>query len=175
MRNRRGEGGRLREEIIAAATTLLERTGSEDSITLRGVAREAGVAAPSIYAHFADRDEIVNAVVARAFAELDEALAGAGGLRGLCEAYLTFAAERPHRYRVAFQRYGTTRPPERLSGMRAFDRLADAVAAAGRRSPRLDATVLWAGLHGYAALRASVPAFPWPSRAEMLDGLLKDR
>jgi AcrR family transcriptional regulator len=83
------------------------------------VARRIGIAAPSIYAHFADRQTILLAVVQDAFAELAEALratedAGAlhatdnaaalaeARLRAACTAYLEFAATRPQRYRVMF-------------------------------------------------------------------------
>lgn len=189
-RNRRGEGSRLRGEIIAAATALLERAGSEDAITLRGVARQAGVSAPSIYAHFADREEIIGAVVAQAFTELEEALVTAvegendpaRRLWKLCEAYLDFAESKPHRYRVAFGRHSTADPTttgsatrlEDLSGGRAFTRLIDAVAGYTKsdRSPQVAATALWVALHGYASLTASVPLFPWPDRREMLSTLL---
>jgi AcrR family transcriptional regulator len=44
-----------------------EITGSEAAVTLRGVAREIGISAPSIYPHFADREEILGAVLTRAF------------------------------------------------------------------------------------------------------------
>ena len=40
-------------------------------LTLAAVAREAGIAAPSIYRHFPDRDELVEAVVADRFDRLD--------------------------------------------------------------------------------------------------------
>ena len=131
---------------------MLEETGSEDAITLRGVARRAGVAAPSIYAHFADRDEIINAVVALAFAELDARLAAAvegersprRRLRRLCEAYLAFAHETPHRYRLAVGRHRTTGPGSLppggplgdLSGGQAFTRLVTAVADVAAGSGR---------------------------------------
>ena len=46
-RNRRGEGGKLRADIVAGATQLLEDTGSEDAVTLRAVARQVGISAPS--------------------------------------------------------------------------------------------------------------------------------
>jgi AcrR family transcriptional regulator len=193
-RNKRGEGSRLREEILAAATTLLEKAGSEDAITLRGVARQAGIAAPSIYAHFPDRDAIVTAVVAQAFTELDDALAAAvrdesdplRRLRNLCQAYLAFAEDKPHRYRVAFGRYRVTATTstneagrlEDLSGAQTFARLVAAVVDCEKadrvtsQSPQLDATALWVALHGYASLMASVPVFPWPNRQEMLTTLL---
>ena len=81
-RNRRGEGARLGDEIIEAALAIIDRTGSDDAVTLRAVAREVGIAAPSIYAHFADRDAIVLAAVSRTFSELYEAI-----VAGIAEAY----------------------------------------------------------------------------------------
>ncbi len=111
-RNRRGEGGRLGADILAAATSLLEETGSEEAVTLRAVARAVGIAAPSIYAHFPDRDAIVDAIVDEAFGELDDAITAAfdtetDPLRRLsagAAAYLRFAEQRPHRYRLLFGR-----------------------------------------------------------------------
>lgn len=78
-RNRRGEGGHLRADILAAATDLLDH-GDERSVTLRAVARKAGIAAPSIYPHFPGRPALMLAVVRAAFAELT------GGLRAAVEA-----------------------------------------------------------------------------------------
>lgn len=190
VRNRWGEGARLREQIVAAATAVLEESGTEDAVTLRGVARRAGISAPSIYDHFPDREAIVNAVVADAFADLDRALEAATDgetdpgrrLRLLCEAYLAFAERAPHRYRVAFGRHRRTgtgslpadTPLSGLSGGQAFGRLVAAVAAqtTAGADPQLDATALWVALHGYASLSASVPAFPWPDRGDMLATLL---
>ena len=59
---------------MAAALALIERTGSAEAVTLRAVAREVGIAAPSIYAHFPDRDAVLMAVVVRIFDELTEAI-----------------------------------------------------------------------------------------------------
>src|ERR1700684_1098518 len=74
QRNARGQGTRLADDIVRGALALVERTGSDEAVTLRAVAREVGIAAPSIYAHFADRDAIVMAVVMRIFDELTEAI-----------------------------------------------------------------------------------------------------
>ena len=73
-RNARGQGVRLADDIVAGALALIERTGSDEAVTLRAVAREIGIAAPSIYAHFADREAIIMAVVVRVFDELSEAI-----------------------------------------------------------------------------------------------------
>ena len=110
--NRRGEGGRLRGEIVQAATRLLRERGAGGDVTLRAVAREAGIAAPSIYDHFPDPDAIVAAVVAERFAALTAALRAAGDgmedpvqrLSAQCYGYLRFAEADPGLYRVLFDR-----------------------------------------------------------------------
>jgi AcrR family transcriptional regulator len=53
-RARRGEGEKLREEILEAAERLLLQTGSEEMVQVRAVAEAVGVTPPSIYLHFAD-------------------------------------------------------------------------------------------------------------------------
>ncbi|MEV7679982.1 TetR/AcrR family transcriptional regulator [Streptomyces sp. NPDC088341] len=80
-RNRRGEGARLRADILAAATDLLDR-GDERAVTLRAVARKAGIAARSIYPHFPDRPAIMLAVVREAFGELSGRLRAAADAAG---------------------------------------------------------------------------------------------
>lgn len=116
-RNRRGEGARLREDILAAAAGLIDEGGTEEAVTLRAVARRAGITAPSIYPHFADRQAILLAVVEAAFADLAEALRAAAGRRrpddpaaapavarllAVCQAYLDFAGRNPQVYRLMF-------------------------------------------------------------------------
>jgi AcrR family transcriptional regulator len=110
-RNARGEGGRLAEDIVAGALALIDRTGSEEAVTLRAVAREIGIAAPSIYAHFPDRDAIIMAAVLRIFGELVDAITTGADSAGPdpvdrlvagCAAYLRFGLAHPARYGVLF-------------------------------------------------------------------------
>src|SRR3954467_10582173 len=82
VRNRRGEGARLRDDIVAAAVELLDEHGDESAITLRSVARRVGIAAPSIYRHFPDQPAIMLAVVQQAYAELNERLLAARDAAG---------------------------------------------------------------------------------------------
>jgi AcrR family transcriptional regulator len=123
QRNARGQGARLTEDIVSGALALIERTGSDEAVTLRAVAREVGIAAPSIYPHFPDPDSIVTAVVARVFDELTEAIqrgvtsAGADPVEQLvggCEQYVRFGLEHPERYGVLFseRRNSLTRAAE---------------------------------------------------------------
>jgi AcrR family transcriptional regulator len=185
-RNKRGEGAQLREEIVSAATRLLDG-GTEQSVTLRAVAREAGITAPSIYSHFADRDSILLAVTQNGFAELERELrASASGLgdpverlRAVCATYVDFAKRRPGRYRILFgaawdARESIERVPAmaqdlEVLGMGAFGVLVEAVAdcaatgRSGSMDPRADAAALWVGLHGFAQLQTAASLFPWPT------------
>ena len=188
-RNRRGQGGRLRTDIVVAAAELLDEAGNEQAVTLRAVARRVGIAAPSIYAHFPDRQAILLAVVQDAFAELAEAIhasvaVGAGGgpadrLRAACLAYLDFATTRPQRYRVMFG--GLWNAADALDSaavtaaevtelgqdaLGVFITELDACVAAGSSTSTdtvADAIALWLGLHGLAHQRAVTAAFPWPA------------
>ncbi|MEV1026151.1 TetR/AcrR family transcriptional regulator [Streptomyces sp. NPDC050264] len=185
IRNRRGEGGRLREEIIDAAAELLDETGDQHAVTLRAVARRVGIATPSIYPHFPDQPAILLAVVQREFtgleSRLDAALGQAGGdprrrLLAVCETYLDFAGRHPQRYRTMFG--GLWTPSLGDSSLTETDlvtlgapcmlvlvaALGDCVAAGSVTSTDVsaDATALWVGLHGLAHQRVVSPSFPWP-------------
>jgi AcrR family transcriptional regulator len=76
-RSRRGEGERLREEILAAAEAILIETRDESALSVRAIANAVGVTPPSIYLHFADRNELLFAVCERHAANLQEALEAA--------------------------------------------------------------------------------------------------
>jgi AcrR family transcriptional regulator len=184
-RNRRGEGAKLRTDILDAAAALLEETGDEQAVTLRAVARKVGISAPSIYRHFADRQAILLALAQEAFAELADRLAAATGtdpatrLHAVCGAYLDFAATWPQRYQVMFgglwngaeavEQAAVTDAEVGALGREALGvivtALTDCVAAGGSTStdPGADAVALWLGLHGLAQQRAVSTRFPWPA------------
>jgi len=188
-RNRRGEGSRLRADILAAATSLLEQTGSEEAVTLRAVAREVGISAPSIYAHFPDREAIVDAIVDTGFADFNAAMraaiAGVSNpverLRAGCAAYLRFAAERPNRYKLIFERqYLTGGPAQPVPAIRResfealvalIQRCIDAGLSASTDA-ELDSTAIWVALHGFASLHATMAGWPWPDSDALLDRII---
>ena len=184
-RNRRGEGARLREEIVAAAVELIDETGDESAVTLRSVARRVGIAAPSIYRHFPDQPAIMLAVVQQAFVELETQLRAALDAAGAdprhrlfagCHAYLRFAQDHPQRYRTMFG--GLWMPALHDTSITEHDvsTLGDACLAllteilngcitAGlsiSTDLHADTIALWLGLHGLAHQRAVTVAFPWP-------------
>jgi AcrR family transcriptional regulator len=63
----RGEGGRLRDELLSAAVGLLAETGDPAAVTVRGVAARVGVSPNAIYLHFTDREDLVAEAVAMSF------------------------------------------------------------------------------------------------------------
>lgn len=188
-RNRRGEGSRLRDDIVSAAVEILETTGNPEAITLRAVARQVGIAAPSIYGHFADREAIIEAVVIEAFTRLTrvlkEAIAASAdpveSLRLSCDAYLRFGAEHPYVYQLMFTCgviLPTKTPYSLEAGLETFGVLVGAIEnakAVGRSAPGdafADATAVWVGLHGMNTLMSNLPQFPWPERDALLDTLV---
>jgi AcrR family transcriptional regulator len=191
-RNRRGEGDRLRRQLLDAAGRLLEQGATHETLSLRAVAREVGIAATSVYLHFADRTELLIAVYRERFAELaralEEAIAEApdpaAQLRACCLAYHRFALQYPSTYRVLFEVPGARQevPPalrrDQLPGVELFDTIRaclDRCVEAGvapRTDPFLATTCLLAGLHGLVTLRINRPSFPWPSMEALVDHLL---
>jgi AcrR family transcriptional regulator len=179
-RSRRGEGEHLRDEILAAAEKILIETNDESALSIRAIAAAVGVTPPSIYLHFADRNDLVFAVCERHAQHLEQAMTDAAAgiddpwdrLRRRGYAYLRWGLDNPEHYRILM----TSRPdntPDRLLD----ERLADTAGlvpaaediAAGIESGRLHAPgdplqtteLLWMMVHGMVSLLISKPAFPF--------------
>jgi AcrR family transcriptional regulator len=58
------------QRILDAADAIVGESGV-DAATTRAIAERAGVAAPSLYRFFADRDEVLDAVLERSLRDLD--------------------------------------------------------------------------------------------------------
>ena len=100
--------GDLRAALVHAAMELLEESGETD-LSLRAVARRAGVSPAAPYRHYADREALVSAVAAVGYRELAERLAAAHPspstpeqLASVAIAYVQFALERPTLFRIMF-------------------------------------------------------------------------
>lgn len=187
-RARRGEGERLRGELLTAATALLAETGDADAVSIRAVAARAGVSTPSVYLHFADKQTLLDAACDAVFTALDGAMqvaaAQAGDpLDGLFRrgvAYVRFALANPEHYRIIMM--GRPRPDdavrelEVLATSRAFTGLLDAVrdcvtAGIMRGDVTAIALQLWACAHGTASLMIAKPALPYP--ADFVDSVIR--
>ncbi|GAA1999788.1 TetR/AcrR family transcriptional regulator [Catenulispora subtropica] len=169
--------GNLRAAMTQAALDLA-RTGGPSAVTVRGVARRAGVTPPAAYRHFATLDELQDVVKERALGALSERLetccgpgageAGPAGpsdpaanattvIRALAETYTTFAREQPGLFAVLC--HGGVAPVQALA-LRWFGDRLDALLEAGvltaERRPGLD-LALWSVVHGLAVLMVDGP------------------
>ena len=186
-RARRGDGPLLREEIIAAAERLLLERGSEEAVSMRAIADAVGVTPPSIYLHFADKEELFVAVCDARFDELArlsaEAAAGATDpvdeirRRGL--AYIRFGLDNPEQYRVLFiEPQLNPVSTEEVAKWACLQDMVDAVQrgidAGLVEGP--DAFVvtaaLWAYVHGLVSLLITKPGLPWPPVETLVDFVL---
>ena len=179
-RSPRGQGRLLRDELVQAAARLLDESGDPDTVTVRGVAAEVGVAPTALYLHFADRDELMVAVVEERFTEfartIDAADPGGDPLEALIrrgEAYVGFALAHPGHYRALFGGFDVSdRRPDladrlQTAGAPAFLALVDAVRRAqdagrlGGEDPVVVAVALWSMVHGYADLARRQGCWPF--------------
>jgi AcrR family transcriptional regulator len=174
--------GHLREALLGAATSLIAEAGPR-GVTLREIARKAGVSHNAPYRHFRDKEELVAAVAVQGFRELDRALRAAvrrasgprERLKACGLAYVSFALRRPAHFTVMFDvPVGSGDHAERAEAAEtAFGNLmnvvTDCLAEENRSSedPLDHALFAWSLVHGIAKL-AIAGRLPFRSRARVL-------
>ncbi|HEY2438551.1 MAG TPA: TetR/AcrR family transcriptional regulator [Solirubrobacteraceae bacterium] len=195
-RNPRGQGERLREALLEAAIELLAEAGDVDALSVRAVTAHVGVTPTALYLHFADRDELLEAVKDSCFEELrryvlaaEERAAGDPRRQAeqMCLAYLQFATDLPGHYRVLFHTRRGSAPADEVprpsgpaelnwpeSGAQAFGDLVRGIerCLASGLDPFQSALMVWAGMHGYVLLRESLGHFPFPGSTGYINQLL---
>ena len=154
----------LREACVTEAFRVIEERGVE-KLSLREVARRLNVSHQAPYKHFASRDHILAAVVARCFTEFAAFMRDAPrgpGLNTLAERYLHFAETRPLAYRLMFNTPlpTPTDHPEMLEEASAAFALLHKVLGqmgcpSGEAEAKLDALFLWSTIHGLASILQS--------------------
>jgi AcrR family transcriptional regulator len=165
---RRYHHGDLRRALLEAALRLLEKEGPT-ALSLRAVAREAGVSPAAPYHHFKDKAELLAAVGEQGWGMLDKEMDQAADKGGSAHdrmtkvgaAYVTFALRNPALYRVMFDamREGEANP-ERLSGRdHRYNRLRNLLVAGGADPDdwvalELGAVAAWCASHGLAEMIA---------------------
>src|SRR4030088_1812187 len=152
--------GDLRAALVRAAIQLLEESGETD-LSLRAVARRAGVSPAAPYRHYADREALVSAVAAVGYRELAERLAAAHPapatpeqLASVAVAYVQFALEQPALFRMMFGEPCDRDNEERVAATAAVSLYLREIVA--RCFPQAGAEALapaiWALVHGLAFL-----------------------
>jgi AcrR family transcriptional regulator len=152
--------GDLRAALVSAAMDLLEE-GGEAELSLRAVARRAGVSPAAPYRHYDDREALVSAVAAVGYRALAERLAAAhpspstpDELASVAVAYVRFALERPALFRIMFGEPCDRDSDERVAATAAVSLYVRGIVE--RTFPQADsealATAVWALVHGLAFL-----------------------
>jgi AcrR family transcriptional regulator len=160
--------GDLRRALVVAARAILEED-SLAALSLRAVARRAGVSQAAPYHHFPDKDALLAAVAADGFDALDQAMqARMAGVSDPAErliasgvAYVMFAVASPALFQIMFgaAMHGLAAHAERIeAGKRAYATLEQAVTAMTEQVGGAEADVAfaclgaWAVAHGLAKL-----------------------
>jgi AcrR family transcriptional regulator len=162
--------GDLHEALLKAAERVLERDGLA-GLTLRAVAREAGVSHAAPTHHFGDLTGLVSELAAIGFRQFNEAMiaAGASGAtlmeKGLARAraYVAYAQAHPGMYGLMFrtERLDMSRPSLHEAASAAFAGLAGSIGAIRHEHIEEEALSLdqaaaivraWSLVHGFTML-----------------------
>jgi len=178
-RRRRSSGetpyhhGALHDGLLQAAERVLERDGLA-GLTLRAVAREAGVSHAAPTHHFGDLTGLLSELAAIGFRMFNVAMVAARDSETLpmmkalanAKAYVAYAQAHPGMYSLMFrnERIDMTRPSLHEAASAAFQGLANSAGASGAETLSLDQAAViarnWSLVHGFTML--------------LLDGRLKD-
>ncbi|WP_329300105.1 TetR/AcrR family transcriptional regulator [Streptomyces sp. NBC_00659] len=152
--------GDLRRAILGAALDVIAAEGPS-AVSLRDLARRAGVSHAAPAHHFKDRVGLLTAIAAEGFGLLATALDDAGDLRDAGVRYVRFAREHPAHFQVMFAPELLRENDLELTTARtlAGGRLRAAVSAlpSEGRGPdtRLAGIAAWSLAHGFATLLIS--------------------
>lgn len=162
--------GSLRETLLEAAVEVVVESGIE-ALSLRELARRAGVSSAAPYRHFPDKEAVLRAVATRGFELFDKALARTAkqfedasaleAVERLGVAYVRFATRQPNLFRLIF---GPSAPALGTDAAldearrRAAGHLPRALARLQAQGVATDSSIeeltelAWALVHGVAAL-----------------------
>ena len=159
----------LKEACIQAAREVIAEQGVE-GLSMRDVSRRLDISHQAPYRHFPSRDHLLAEIMRRCFEDfakfLDESAKShvEDELRGMGEAYMTYAACKPMEYRLMF---GTPWPEPAAHqelvkhAVHAFDVLRQNLLSKhgdqknAKKQAELEAMFIWSALHGMATIEQS--------------------
>jgi AcrR family transcriptional regulator len=157
--------GTLRETLLSATLTLIAQEGI-GAVSLRKVARTAGVSPGAPYHHFEDRAALLTALSDEGFKNLEATLKAAKEkeespperIAAMLTAYIRFAQENPAYYRLMFRPELKTKNKEEEddAGAAAYKLLTKTVEECQTDSTHTEtetlSIALWSTAHGLASL-----------------------
>ena len=158
--------GALRPALVEAGLLLLDSEGIE-AVTIRAVARLAGVSHAAPVNHFPDRRSLLTAIAARCFEELTQAVAPRGRrpaptarkrLYALVDAFYAYGLANPNRYRLMWRQdlLDAADPAIKALTDDVFERVAKSLEGI-EKPPRISEmsrfVAMCSAIHGYVLLR----------------------
>jgi len=156
----------LRQDVLQASLALIEE-GGLDRLSMRKVARKAGVSHQAPYHYFGDREAILAALAGEGFSRLGQSLARAAADAGepgdavvaMGKAYVDFAIRHPPYFQVMFRadavpldRYPEARKQENEAFGKLVEEIDKAFTNQAPEERRRIAVAVWAMVHGLATL-----------------------
>lgn len=178
----------LRADLLAAALQLLAETGDREDVSIRAIAKAAGVSPTAAYRHFEDRDALIDAACETCFVEFsahmleriahhDDPFAR---LQAAGQAYLDYSRSDDGHFRVLFTNPSNHAelefPTAADAAGTAFQQLVsliDGCLEAGAKPVISSDSVylafqVWSWVHGIAELHLSHPNMAWPDVNQMV-------
>lgn len=145
--------GNLRRAVLTAALDVIAADGPS-ALSLRDLARRAGVSHAAPAHHFTDRTGLLTAIATEGHVLLTQTLADAQDLRDLGARYVRFAIEHPAHFQVMFRPELLRTDDPALVAARGgtAQRLRKGVAARGDTDLELAFMSAWSLAHGFATL-----------------------
>jgi AcrR family transcriptional regulator len=159
----------LRQDILEVSRNLLVKDGF-GKMSMRKIAKRAGVSATSIYLHFQNKDELLLALIESSITKLSAALEenltesddSITKLEKMAQAFVDFALENPQEYEIIYMVRPEEMPKfpkEKFQQIRKIYELLADIISEGKRAGALDVDdplmssyMIWAQLHGVASV-----------------------
>ncbi len=181
--------GNLRDALIEAGIRIINESG-EDSLSLRRVASACNVSHAAPYAHFKDKDELIEAikksVTEQLMREMEDAVKSAVNseiaIVGMGKRYVSFFRNNPDYFKFLFGRQNMIAhlkidektdddyPPFALLKETYLKYLKENGIQKNMKEQEVELLKIWASAHGLAAIACMsgvIPSFDWD---EMLEG-----
>lgn len=181
--------GNLREALIEAGIRIINERG-EEALSLRKVASACDVSHAAPYAHFKDKDELVEAikksVTGQLIGEMEEVVKTAAdsesAIVSMGKRYVSFFHSNPDYFKFLFGRENIIAhlstdeetdddyPPFALLKKTYLKYLEECRIKKTRKEQEVELLKIWASAHGLAAIACMsgvIPSFDWD---EMLEG-----
>lgn len=151
--------GGLREAALEEGLKLLRVRGAE-GVSLREIARNAGVSATALYRHFPDKTALLKALAGAGFTQLGAEQARAskqGGFTAVGQAYVRFALANPALFRLMFatlpaEAHPEIEGPEGSAAALLHDGIAELMPGASRQARFAAMLRAWSLVHGLSML-----------------------